>query len=76
MPVPQPDMATPLRLDDLRRAWDARDPELVDLIVRLAEQPDEPPETPLREGALTFDAFLAEIRSRRFRQKPTDEQAH
>src|SRR5262249_48197133 len=41
----------------------------------LAEQ-DDTPETPVRSGAPTFDAFLREIRSRYFRRKPKDEQAH
>src|SRR5215218_5148683 len=44
-----PNMATPLRLDDLRRAWDARDPRLVDLLVRLVEQTDELPDKPVRD---------------------------
>src|SRR5438067_255355 len=69
-------MATRLTLDDLRRAWDAQDPELADLIERLAAQPDEPPATPLREGAPTFDGFLREIRSHAFHKKPKEEQAH
>src|SRR5688572_6433643 len=69
-------MATPLRLDDLRRAWDARDPQLTDLIVRLAGQPDPEPEQPLREGAPTFDRFLADMRSWAVRHKPAEEQAH
>jgi hypothetical protein len=64
-----------LHLDDLRRAWDARDPELVRLIEALAAQPDEPPETPVREGAPTFDRFLAEIRSPAFCRRPGHEQA-
>jgi hypothetical protein len=65
-----------LSLKDLRLAWDAQDPELVPLIEALATQPDEPPETPVREGAPTFDRFLAEIRGRYFRRKPREEQAH
>jgi hypothetical protein len=69
-------VSTGLRLDDLRRAWDARDPELVRLIESLAEQPDELSETPVREGAPTFDRFLAEIRSPAFRRKPVEDQAH
>jgi hypothetical protein len=69
-------MATRLQLDDLRRAWAAQDPELADLIVRLTQQPDEPVETPPREGALTFDSFLLDIRSRAFHKKPDEEQAH
>ncbi len=67
---------TQLRLEDLRQALQAQDPELVPLIEALAEQADVPPETPVREGAPTFEAFLAEIRSPRFRRKPADEQAH
>jgi hypothetical protein len=69
-------MATPLFLDDLRRAWGAQDPELADLIVRLAQQPDEPPETPPREGAPTFDSFIREIRGHAFHQKTKEEQGH
>jgi hypothetical protein len=69
-------VSTGLHLDDLRRAWEARDPELVRLIESLAGQPDEPPETPVREGAPTFDRFLAEIRSPAFRRLPHEEQAH
>src|SRR5262245_38839863 len=40
-------VSTRLHLQDLRLAWEARDPELVKLIEALAEQPDEPPETPV-----------------------------
>jgi hypothetical protein len=69
-------VSTPLRLDDIRRAWEAKDPALVDLVVRLAEQPDEPPKTPIRQGALTFDRFLREIQSPSFHRKPRAEQAH
>jgi hypothetical protein len=68
-------VSTALKLDDLRRAWQARDPELVRLIESLAEQPDEPPETPVREGAPTFDRFLADIRSPAFRRLSHEEQA-
>src|SRR5262249_48705346 len=63
-------------LKDLQLAWEARDPELIKLIESLAEQPDETPETPIREGAPTFDRFLAEIKSKPFRRKPREEQAH
>ncbi len=69
-------MSTPLSLRDVRLAWDAQDPELIALIETLASQPTEPPATPIREGAPTFDAFLATIHSRYFRRKPKDEQAH
>jgi hypothetical protein len=69
-------VTTPLHLKDLRLAFDARDPELVALVEALAVQPDEAPETPVREGAPTFDAFLREIRSWQFRHKSKEEQAH
>jgi len=65
-----------LHLKDLRLALDARDPELVALVEALATQPDEAPETPIREGAPTFDAFLREIRTYQFRHKSKEEQAH
>jgi hypothetical protein len=69
-------VSTPLHLSDLRLAWEARDPELVALLATLVTQPDPTPETPVREGAPTFDAFLREIRTWQFRHKPPDEQAH
>ena len=68
-------MATRLRLDDIRRARDANDPELVPMVAALAEQAEEP-EAPVREGAPTFDRFLAEIRNPAFRRKPVEEFIH
>jgi hypothetical protein len=67
---------TQLRLDDVRRAWEASDPELGRLVIDLAGQPDEKPETPPREGALTFPKFLAELHSRAMAIKPPEEQKH
>ena len=58
-------MAATLTLDDVRRAWDTRDPELPRLIAQLAEQPDPEPDKPVREGAPTFDQFLYETSSPR-----------
>jgi hypothetical protein len=69
-------MSTRLRLEDLRQAWEARDPDLVSLIESLATQPDEQPATPVRQGAPTFARFLSEIRTPAFRRKPHEEQAH
>jgi hypothetical protein len=69
-------VAATLSLADVRRAWDTRDPELPRLVARLAGQPDPEPETPIREGALTFAAFLRQTRDPQFRRKPKDEQAH
>jgi hypothetical protein len=45
-------------------------------VVRLAGQPDGPPETPVREGARTFAGFLREIQTPAFHRKPRAEQAH
>lgn len=68
-------MTTQLRLEDLRRAWEAHDPSVVDLIEALAVQPDEPPKTPIPENALTLQKVLNEIQSWNFRKKPDEEQA-
>lgn len=69
-------VSIPLRLADVRLAWEAQDPDLVRLVEGLAEQEDEPSKAPAREGAPTFAKFLAEIRSKPFRRKPRAEQAH
>lgn len=63
-----------LRLDDARRALEARDPVLVPLVEALAEQPLSGVGPPPREGAPTFTTFLNETRSREFRRKPLDDQ--
>jgi BRCA1 C Terminus (BRCT) domain len=65
-----------LHLHDLRLAWEARDPELVPLIEALSAQPIPPPETPVRDGAPTFERFLAELRGWRYRRLSREEQAH
>ncbi len=69
-------MSTRLRLDDVRRAWESNDPELVGLVDALAGQSDEAADkAPVREGAPTFAKFLAEIRSKAFfKTKTTEEQ--
>ncbi|SIO58292.1 hypothetical protein SAMN05444166_5623 [Singulisphaera sp. GP187] len=70
-------MSIPLRLADVRLAWETQDPDLVRLVERLAEQSDDDDsETPVRDGAPTFAKFLAEIRGKPFRRKPRVEQAH
>src|SRR4051794_17707315 len=69
-------VTTPLRLADVRLAWETRDPDLVRLVERLAEQSDDDTEAPVRDGAPTFARFLAEIRSKPFRRRPRAEQAH
>jgi hypothetical protein len=69
-------MATQLQLDDIRRAWEARDPDLVQYVELLATQPDRQPDQPIREGAMTFAKFLREINSYNFRKKTPEEQMH
>ncbi len=68
-------MTAQIRLNDVRLAWEARDPEVVGLVVALAGQDDPEPESPLREGAPTLAQFLAETRNAAFRSKPPDEQS-
>ena len=69
-------MAAVLTLDDVRKAWDARDPRLIALIEQLCTQPVPTPDTPVRDGALTFDKFLVQLRDWRYRKKTREEQAH
>lgn len=68
-------MSPRIRLEDLRRAWQARDPSLANLAVLLATQPEPEPSEPVREGVPTFAGFLADVRSREFRRGPREEQA-
>src|SRR5262249_11875775 len=69
-------MAAVLKLDDIRKAWDARDPRLIELIEQLCNQRDPQPDKPSRQGALTFDKFLQTLRTPQFRRKTKEEQAH
>jgi hypothetical protein len=69
-------MAATLMLDDVRKAWDARDPRLIKLIEQLCNQPVPRSETPMRKEALTFDKFIASLRDWKYRQKTREEQAH
>lgn len=65
-----------LQLKDLERARAVGDPELPSLIERLLEQPDLPPDEPVREDVPTFAKYLAETQSSRFRSLPKEEQHH
>lgn len=68
-------MSHRVRLVDVRRAWEAQDPILVELIQTLVNQSDEDLfEETIREGAPTFQKFIQEIHSRPFHQKPLEEQ--
>jgi len=70
-------VSTRLRLADIRRAWESNDPGLVGLVEALAGQPDEAPETLVREGAPTFAKFLDQIRGKPFsKTKTPEEQRH
>ncbi len=69
-------MAAVLTLNDVRAAWDARDPRLIALIEQLCNQPVPTPDAPVRDGALTFDKVLAQLRDWRYKQKSREEQAH
>lgn len=69
-------MESTLNLEDLRRAYQARDPELARLVVKLAQEPAPEPETPPREGSLTWQGFLTEMSSYSFRRKSVEERAH
>src|SRR5690606_19246706 len=64
-------MALELSLEDIRRAWDSRDPDLSTLIVSLAGAADPRPDKPPREGALTYASFTQHLQSWKFtRSKP------
>jgi len=69
-------MAATLTLDDIRKAWDARDPRLIKLIEQLVQQAVPRPTTPIRKEALTFDKFLLQLKDWKYRHKTREEQAH
>ncbi len=69
-------MPTTVRLEDVRRAREANDPELIRLVLTLAEQSTPQLATPVREGAPTFDLFLQTIRGGAFQRKSREEQRH
>jgi hypothetical protein len=62
-------MGLELSLDDIRRAWDSRDPDLANLIVTLATAPDPRPAQPPREGALSFASFISHLNNYQFRRE-------
>lgn len=67
-------MAAQVTLDQLHDAKRTRDPQFVDLLLRLVSE-ETAPEPPPREGAYTFNDFLVEQHSPAFRRKPLDEKA-
>ncbi len=52
----------PMLIADLERLAAADAPDLADVVKSFVEQEDPTPETPAREGALSFDTFLTQIR--------------
>lgn len=68
-------MESTLNLEDIRRAWTARDPDLADLIVSLTEQHDLRPDKPPRKGSLTWQQFQREMKSYSFQKKTSKERA-
>jgi hypothetical protein len=73
-------MERALTFEDVRRAWAAKDSDLADLVVALAEQPDPVPGEdgvpPIRDGAPTFAGLAYEVKSRAFGRKTPEERAH
>lgn len=67
-------MASALSLADVQQSWDSRDPQFVQLLSQLVTQTDPKPETPIRDGAPTFERWLQYLRSWEFRRKSKDEQ--
>lgn len=68
-------MTRAITLEDVRHAQTARDPGLADLVVTLAEATDEAPREPVREGAMTPEIWLREVKSRRFATLSADDRA-
>lgn len=65
-----------VRLEDVRRALQARDPDLAGLVIALTSASDTYPDKPIPEGALTYQAFTTELRSWRFMYKSDEEKRH
>ncbi len=73
-------MAIRTTLDDVRRAYEVHDPALVETILKLIADrhridDDAGNRPPIRDEALTFPKFLAELRTLEFAKKPPEEQA-
>ncbi len=68
-------MAEAPSLDDIRRAMQARDPELASLIIELSSAHDPRSRRPTRRGALTYTDFRRHLRSWRYRHQSPQERA-
>ncbi|WP_020474697.1 BRCT domain-containing protein [Zavarzinella formosa] len=69
-------MSVTLTLNDLQTARDTHDPQFVSLLSRLATQSDPEPDQPIRDGAPTFNQWLAWLRSPEFKRLPKERQGH
>ncbi|MEZ6127906.1 MAG: BRCT domain-containing protein [Planctomycetaceae bacterium] len=67
-------METTIDLKSVHRAFETRDPDVAELLRILNQQAERPPKVPVRDGAMTFEKFIAEIQSPAFRKRPQDEQ--
>ncbi|MEM1069900.1 MAG: BRCT domain-containing protein [Planctomycetota bacterium] len=68
-------MSAQVTLEHVRDAYQAGDPELVNLFVRLMRDVEQPLQPPPREGVYRFEDFLVETQSSEFRRQPLDQQA-
>ncbi len=62
-------------LAEVRRAWEARDPDLADRIVELCAASDTPPKQKPRDGALTYRGYIREMNRWGFKRKTPQERA-
>lgn len=70
-------MALELTLTDVEKAWQARDSITSSLLIQLVQSPEpQRPARQKREGEYTFEEFISEIHSERFRWKSDGEQKH
>ncbi|MCB9613407.1 MAG: BRCT domain-containing protein [Sandaracinus sp.] len=65
-----------LRIEDLERARAAFDPDLADLVVALAAQPDLPLRPKPRDDAPTVERYFLRTSSRAFQKKKAEERRH
>jgi len=66
-------LVTNLSLTDAWRAWQSRDPQLVDVVLTVADQDYISHGEPVREGAVTFQSFIASLRSPAYLKKSPEE---
>lgn len=67
-------MVGTLSLANIAAARESRDPQFVALFSQFVTQPDPEPAEPIRDGAFTFDKWLAYLKSWEFRRKSKADQ--